>query len=38
MVAAYHGSSEVIEILLFAKADVNACVTAGQVGHVSLVE
>ena len=30
MVAAYHGSSQVIEILLCAKAD------AGEVGHISL--
>ena len=35
MVAAYHGSFQVIEILLCAKADVNTCVTAGEVGHIS---
>ena len=35
MLAAYHGSSQVIEILLCAKADVNTCVTAGEVGHIS---
>ena len=37
MVAAYHGFSEVIQILLHAKADVDTCVTAGKVGHISLV-
>ena len=36
MVAAYHGSSEVIEILLCANADVNTCVTAGEVGQITL--
>ena len=36
MVAAYHGSSQVIDILLCAKADVNTCVTDGKVGHISL--
>ena len=36
MVAAYHGSYQVIEILLCANADVNTCVTAGEVGHISL--
>ena len=36
MVAAYCGSSQVIEVLLCAKADVNTCVTAGEVGHISL--
>ena len=35
MLAACHGSSRVIEILLCAKADVNTCVTAGEVGHIS---
>ena len=31
MVAAFNGSSQVIEILLCAKADVNTCVTAVKV-------
>ena len=37
MVAACHGSSQVILVLLCGKADVNTCVTAGEVGHISLV-
>ena len=36
MVAAYCGSSHVIEVLLCAKADVNTCVTAGEVGQITL--
>ena len=37
MVAAYRGFSEVMQILLYAKADVNTCITAGKVGCISLL-
>ena len=37
ILAVYYGSSKIIEILLSATADVNTCVTAGEVGNISLV-